>query len=149
NRTASFAVTPARHDERAGQDSCALLARPPDGCQKLIGAVRLPIGKEKPGIRRQGVYDLGAQNTVLAVLGFEVAVRTERSDGNLVRQSPPQVSQVTSEAGIKNGDFDAAPAVTGGVPAVGAEPGQVLQPRLNSIRIRRSDGFRRRFLDGR
>src|SRR5207247_300741 len=55
NPTAPFPVTPARHDQGAGENPCTLLASPTDRCQELIGAVRLPISKKQLSVWRQRV----------------------------------------------------------------------------------------------
>src|SRR5262249_38624941 len=76
---AAFAVAPARHDDGTGDDPRPLLLRPADRLQKLLRPVGLPVGEEQLGLRGEGVHDLAAQDSVLAVLGLQVAVGPERA----------------------------------------------------------------------
>src|SRR5262249_21178629 len=91
--------------------------------------------------------DLAAQDAVLAVPGLQVAIGPERTRRNLMRKSPAKIRAVPAEAGIEDGDLDAATPVPGGMPAVDAQSGQVLQSKLKGINRGWTDfGFRCRTL---
>src|SRR5262249_34188482 len=122
----AFAVAPAWHDQRTGEDAGALLPGPPRRLKELVRAVGLPVGEQQLGFRRQGVDHLAAEDAVLAVLRLEVAVGSEGTAGYPVRQGMSQVRPVAAEAGVKDRHLDAPAAVPLGVPALDAEPGQVL-----------------------
>ena len=48
----TFPVTPVGHDHGTRDDPGPLVARPPDGVEKLVGLVRFPVGEKKFGVRQ-------------------------------------------------------------------------------------------------
>src|SRR5438105_15312402 len=81
----------------------------------------------------------GAEDTVLAVLGLEVAIVAEATRLNPRGKHLPQLVAIAAEAGIENGDLDSLTAVAGVLPAIHAQKRQVAS--LVSV-----DGDRRRRL---
>jgi hypothetical protein len=92
----------------------------------LLGAVRLPIGKQDFSIRRQGVQDFSAQDAVLAIFRFQIAVAAKRSDDNMIGQCLAQELPIAAKAGIEDSDLDALAPMTSGMPAIYAEASQML-----------------------
>ncbi len=72
--------------------------------RKLVGPIGLPVGQQKLGFRRDGVDHFAAQNPVLAVLGFEVAVLSERANLHVGGEGLAQVQPIPPEPRVQNGN---------------------------------------------
>jgi hypothetical protein len=77
---------------------------------------RLPVGKQKLGIGREGVEDLPAEDAVLAISCFEVFIKAEGMDVHFFGQACAQLSAIPTEAGIKDGSPHSAPSKPGKMP---------------------------------
>src|SRR5438105_548717 len=82
DRSAAFAIAPARHNQRARYDPRPLIAGPADCLQEFVGTVVVPIGKEKVGLGSQRVNDLTTKNAVLTVFRFEVMIGPKGGRGH-------------------------------------------------------------------
>jgi hypothetical protein len=83
---------------------------------------------------------LGAENSVLAIPGFKIAIVPKTGDADVGRQGLTQVRAVASKAKVKNGHFDSLAAIAGGSPAIDPEKSQVTGTLLQNIRINRGRG---------
>jgi len=72
------------------------------------------------------MQDFGAEYAVLAILGFEVAVATERAGGHMRRKGAAQVEHITPKTCIQDGNLESSTTIATGMPACHAEPGQML-----------------------
>src|SRR5262245_50349116 len=57
---AALAVTPARRNDRAGDDAGALRTSPAHGSEVLVGMAEVPVGQEQFDIGGDGADDLTA-----------------------------------------------------------------------------------------
>src|SRR5262249_22836605 len=101
---AAFAVAPTRHDQRAGNDLRTLLSCPPCGSQEPFRPVGVPVGEQQLGFGRDGVDDLGAEDAVFAVLGFQVVIGAKRADVDAARKRLAEVPAIAAKTRIEDGD---------------------------------------------
>src|SRR5713101_9601450 len=85
--SSAIAVTPARHDNRTRDDPSARLLGPAHAVQKALGAIRLPSRQQQVCLRGQRVEYFSAEKSMLAILGFKIAVVPKTTSLNLSRQS--------------------------------------------------------------
>src|SRR5262245_27263549 len=131
---AAFAVAPARGDDRAGDHAGILVACPADRVEELLRAIRLPVGEQQFRGGGHGMDDLAAQNTMLTIPRFEIAIRAERARRDAGWQGLAQVVAIASKSGIENRNLDALPPEAECVPTINAEPSYVFLPRLPLLR---------------
>src|SRR5262249_43822885 len=136
-RAVPLAVAPGGHDDRAGDDARPLLARPLDRVEKGARLVGLPVGQQQFGLGGERVNDLAAEDAVLAVLGFEVAIAPERFRRELRGDGLALVVLVAAKAGIEDGDLEPHPLVALRVPGLDAEPREVLLARPRGRAVER------------
>jgi hypothetical protein len=103
-----------------------LLARPAYSAKEFVGPIHIPVGKEECCIGCHGVKDLGAEDTVLTILGFEITVGTKRVDRDAAGQGTAQVAMVPPPAGIQDRDLNLLTSISSGMPAVDTQSVQML-----------------------
>jgi len=91
------------------------------------------------------MQDFGAQNAVLAVARFQIAVGAERAHRHLPGQSAAQVMAPAAKAGVKHCDGDAAAAKAKLMPTARAQLFQEFLTRAGRSRIRRRLPPQRRY----
>src|SRR5262249_11051695 len=120
----ALTVAPARHDERARKDVGAFSARPAHGVYKLIRTIGVPRGKEHLGMGRQCMNNFAAQDAVLAIADFQVAVAAKGRGLHMLGQCLPELVSVITKARIQDGNLDAPAGKARRMPPIRAEPSQ-------------------------
>ena len=118
---ASFAVTPARHDHRAGRHACPLPLRPTERLQKGLGRVGFPVSEQNFRVGGQRMQHFRAQDAVLTIACFQLAIEPERTGAYAHRQPPAKLFAVAAKARVQHRDLYPLAAKAGAMPALHAQ----------------------------
>src|SRR6516225_319707 len=119
-----------------------MIAGPAHGVKKLIRPIRVPVCEQQLGVGRERMNHLAAQNAVLAIPCFEIAIGPKGPSDELRRQHAAQELSVSPEPGIEDRDLDSLTTVTRFLPTLDAERLQVFRAFLSpASRIAGHYGF--------